>query len=71
MTSAFLAHHPPELLCNIRRISCCVDSDEFFAILIPSLPSTCYLQMDYVGRGVPESTTFDLPLEAPGRAAGS
>jgi hypothetical protein len=64
MTSAFL-EYPPELLCNIRRIRCCVDSAQFFAKLIPSLPSIRCLQVDYVGRGVAESTCFDLPLEGP------
>ena len=64
MTSAFL-ESPPELLANIRSIRCCVDSDEFFAKLIPSLPSIRSLQVDYIGRGVAESTNFALPLEHP------
>ena len=64
MTSAFL-EYPPELLCNIRRIRCCMDSGDFFAKFIPSLPSIRCLQVDYVGRGVPESTTFPLPPEGP------
>jgi hypothetical protein len=64
MTSAFL-EYPPELLCNISRIRCCVDSDEFFAKFIPSLPSIRCLQVDYIGRGVAESTNFALPLEGP------
>jgi len=61
MTSAFLEY--PFLLCNIRRIRCCVDSAQFFTKLIPSLPSLRCLQVDYVGRGVTESTGFALPLE--------
>jgi len=64
MTSAFL-EYPPGLLCNIRRIRCCVDSDKFFAKLVPSLPSIRCLQVDYVGRGVAETTNFALPLDGP------
>jgi len=48
MTSAFL-EYPPELLCSIRRIRCCADSDELFIKSIPSLPSLRSLQVDYVG----------------------
>ena len=62
MTSAFL-EYPPELFCNIRRIRCCVDSDEFFTKFIQSLPSLRCLQVDYVGRGVAESANFVLPLQ--------
>jgi hypothetical protein len=64
MTGAFL-EYPPELLCNIRRIRCCVDSNEFFAKLIPSLPSIRSLQVDYIGRGVAESASLALPLAGP------
>lgn len=46
------------LLCNIRRTRCYMDSDEFVAKFIPSRPSIHCLQVDEVGRGVPESTTL-------------
>lgn len=62
MTRAFI-EYPSEIFYNIRRIRCCVDSDEFFAKFIQSLPSLRCLQVDYVGRGVAESTNFVLPLE--------
>ena len=62
MTTAFLKY-PPELFCSIRRIRCCVDSDEFFTKFMQALRSVRCLQVDYVGRGVTESTSFCLPLE--------